>query len=48
VHPKNKKEVVVYKSRSGFFLKRGLKRIYLPDNLNLDLLTVEDAVKLLG
>lgn len=46
-HPKTKKDVTLYKSKSGFFLKKGLKRIYLPDSTNSDNLTLEEVVEML-
>lgn len=46
-HPKTGKEIVVLKSKSGYFLKKGLKRIFLDDKTNIDNFTIEDAVLLL-
>lgn len=46
-HPKTGKGIVLYKSKSGFFLKRGLKRIYLPDNTDPEKFTIDDAVEAL-
>jgi len=46
-HPKTRKEYVLYKSKSGFFLKKGLKRIYLPDNTKPDKLTLEAVIEML-
>lgn len=42
VHPKTKKEMQVLKSKSGIFIKSGLKRIYLPDDFKLDGATSEE------
>ena len=47
VHPKTRKLVNVYESKSGKYLRKGFKRINLPDDINLDQFMVEDAVKLL-
>lgn len=46
-HPKTKKEIVLYKSKSGLFLKKGLRRIYLPDTTNVDKFTIEEAIEIL-
>jgi len=46
-HPRTKKDLVVYESKSGYFLKLGLRRIYLPDNTNLEKFELEDAIALL-
>lgn len=47
-HPRTKKDIVVYESKSGHFLKFGLRRIYLPDDTKLEKFELEDAVALLG
>ena len=47
-HPKTGKDIRVLKSKSGHYLQKGLKRIYLPDNINIEKFTIEDAVLLLG
>ncbi|MCA9364018.1 type I DNA topoisomerase [Candidatus Kaiserbacteria bacterium] len=46
VNPKTKKMISVFESKSGRYLKRGFKRIWLPDNTDLDSFTVEDALAL--
>jgi DNA topoisomerase-1 len=46
-HPKTRKPVRVFESKSGKFLRRGFKRISLPDNLNLETFTLEDALDLM-
>lgn len=46
-HPRTKKPVRVFKSKSGLFLRRGFKRIPLPDNTDLDAFSIDDAVALL-
>lgn len=33
-HPKTKKEIQILQSKSGVFIKAGLKRIYLPDSVD--------------
>jgi DNA topoisomerase-1 len=46
-HPKTGKEIQLLKSKSGYFLKKGLKRIFLPDNTNIEKFSIDDAVELL-
>ncbi len=48
VHPKTKREMQVLKSKSGNFIKAGLKRIYLPDKMDPTTATVDELVALLG
>ncbi len=47
IHPKTRKMVNVFESKSGKYLRKGFKRISLPDNVDLDKFTIEDAVLLL-
>lgn len=42
-HPKTGKMLTLYKSKQGYFLKKGLRRIYLPENLDADSLSPEEA-----
>lgn len=42
-HPKTGKSLVLYKSKQGLFLKKGLRRIYLPDSVQEDEFTVLEA-----
>jgi DNA topoisomerase-1 len=46
-HPKTGKNIEILKSKSGIFLKKGLKRIYLPDSTAPDKLTVEEALEII-
>ena len=46
-HPKTKKMISVFKSKSGLHLKKGMKNIYLPDDTDLKKYKLEDALKLL-
>ena len=46
-HPKTKKMVSVYESKSGRYLKKGFKRIMLPDDTDVEKMTVEEAVAML-
>ncbi len=42
-HPKTGKMLVLYKSKAGLFLKKGLRRIYLPESQDADALTPLEA-----
>lgn len=46
-HPKTGKTMVLYKSKQGLFLKKGLRRIYLPEVTNPDSLTPIEAAEYL-
>lgn len=46
-HPKTGKSLVLYKSKQGLFLKRGLRRIYLPETTKPDALTPAEAAEYL-
>ena len=46
-HPRTGKNLVLYKSKQGFFLKKGLRRIYLPETVKPDALTPSDAAEYL-
>jgi DNA topoisomerase-1 len=48
MHPRTKKMLRVFRSKSGMYLKRGFSRIWLPDDADLDAFTVDDAVALLS
>ncbi len=48
VHPKTKKMICVYESKSGKYMRRGFKRIMLPDTIDLDGFGVEEAVALMS
>ncbi|MBV9349537.1 MAG: type I DNA topoisomerase [Patescibacteria group bacterium] len=45
-HPKTKKRIYLYKSKSGYFLKKGFKRVSVPDNM-ADVLTPAEAIDIL-
>jgi DNA topoisomerase I len=47
-HPKTGKMIVLYKSKQGLFLKKGLRRIYLPENQSADELTPAEAASYLA
>jgi DNA topoisomerase-1 len=42
-HPKTGKGITLYKSKAGLFLKKGLRRIYLPESQDADELTPLEA-----
>ncbi|HVX90599.1 MAG TPA: type I DNA topoisomerase [Candidatus Paceibacterota bacterium] len=46
-HPKTGKSLVLYKSKQGYFLKKGLRRIYLPESVKPDSLTPDEAAEYL-
>lgn len=48
IHPKTKKLIKVFESKSGRYLTRGFTRIWLPEGTNLDTFTIEDAIALLA
>jgi DNA topoisomerase-1 len=45
-HPKTKKRIYLYKSKTGYFLKKGFKRAFVPDSM-ADVLTPAEAVDIL-
>jgi DNA topoisomerase-1 len=47
LNPKTRKLVNVYESKSGRYLRKGFKRIMLPEKTKLENFTVEDAIELL-
>jgi DNA topoisomerase I len=47
VNPKTKKLVNVYESKSGRYLKKGFKRISIPENISTEKITLELALDLL-
>ena len=47
VNPKTRKLVNVYESKSGRYLKKGFKRIGIPDNIKTENITLEIAMDLL-
>lgn len=48
LHPKTKKMLKVFESKSGQYMRRGFTRIWLPDNTNIETFSIEDAVALLS
>jgi DNA topoisomerase-1 len=47
-HPKTGKSITLYKSKQGLFLKKGLRRIYLPESQEAGELTPEEAASYLA
>lgn len=47
LNPKTKKLVNVYESKSGRYLRKGFKRISIPDNIKTEDITIELAIELL-
>jgi len=47
IHPTTRKLVNVFESKSGRYLKKGFKRISIPDEIKTEDLTIEIAVELL-
>lgn len=45
-HPRTKKPITLYKSKRGYFLKKGFKHIILPEKMNIDTLTPEVAAEI--
>lgn len=48
IHPKTKKAIKVFESKSGRYLKKGFSRVWLPDNTDIESFSIDDAVTLLG
>ena len=46
-HPRTKKKIYLYKSKSGFFLKKGFKHVIVPSSMDPEKLTVPEALELL-
>lgn len=47
IHPKTGKELQILHSKSGNFIKQGLNRIYLPDTMDADAITLDETVALM-
>ena len=45
-HPRTKKKIYLYKSKAGFFLKKGFRRVNVPAG-EADALTVDQALTIL-
>jgi DNA topoisomerase I len=47
-HPKTNKDIKILKSKSGNFIPMGMKRIYLPDNMDPKGMTLDEAIALIA
>lgn len=47
LHPRTKKMIRLYESKSGKYFKKGFKRISIPDDTDIDALTPEEAAEML-
>ena len=47
-HPKTGKDIRLLKSKSGFYIQKGLKRLYLNDKQNPEKFNLDDAIKLMS
>ncbi len=43
-HPKTKKPIMIFESKSGRYLRRGFKRIMLPNDVDVEKMTIEEAL----
>ncbi len=48
IHPKTKKEIQILKSKSGNFIRQGMKRIYIPDKTDPVDITLDEVVALIN
>lgn len=46
-HPKTNKDITLYKSKSGHFFKKGLKRFYVPDDVKIESIDLEKALEMM-
>ncbi len=47
LHPKTRKLINLYESKSGRYFRKGFKRIGIPDNIKTDDITIEMAIELM-
>jgi DNA topoisomerase-1 len=47
-HPKTGKHLQVLQSKSGYYLAKGLRRVYLPQGADIENFSLDDALKLLS
>ncbi len=47
-HPKTGKDIRILKSKSGYYIQKGLKRLYLDSKQNPENFSLDDALKLLA
>jgi DNA topoisomerase-1 len=48
IHPKTKKEIQILKSKSGNFIRQGMKRIYVPDRTDPMEISLDEVVALIA
>lgn len=46
-HPKTNKDITLYKSKSGHFVLKGLKRLYIDDSADPQKVSIEEVVEIL-
>lgn len=46
-HPKTNKDITLYKSKSGYFVLKGLKRLYIDDSTDPQKVSLEEVVEIL-
>ena len=46
-HPKTNKDITLYKSKSGHFILKGLKRLYIDDSADPQKVSLEEVVEIL-
>ncbi len=47
-HPKTGKEIRLLKSKSGYYIQKGLKRLYLDEKADPETFNIDDALKLMN
>src|SRR5690606_22607332 len=47
-HPKTGKEIRLLKSKSGYYIQKGLKRLYMDSKKDPETFTLEDALTLMS
>jgi len=47
-HPKTGRMLTLYKSKQGIFLKKGLRRIYLPEDIDADKMTPKQTMEFMS
>lgn len=48
LHPRTKKMIKIFESKSGRYMKKGFRRIMIPDSMKTDELGIEEAIALLS
>lgn len=47
-HPKTGKDILLLKSKSGLYIQKGLKRLYLNDKQTVETFTIDDALQIIN